>query len=398
MAAPNATRPNIYAHIVGWGMAVPERCMTNDDIAAIVETSDEWIRARTGIHTRYIANERETTALLGLRAAREALEVADILPIEVDLIICATSTPEHIFPSTASIIQDMLGASKAGAFDLSAACSGFVYALQTAAQMIRSGAIQTAIVIGAETMSRILDWQDRSTCILFGDGAGAVVLHGRADAGGLMSAVLRSDGSGRDLLDLPSVGSLDVNRPDLINREHQTYKLYMEGGEVFKFGTRVIGESVRQACDIAGISITDLKLIVPHQANERIIHAAARALKLEPDVFMLNLDKYGNTSAASIPIALCEAAQQERLQQGDYMAMVGFGGGLAWGAVVVQWSGVPEPKRFGTQRRQFIYLTAAGRQRIRTFLRRISETFNRIRPQRGRLQRLRRNIDKIDDE
>lgn len=398
MATPNPTRPNTYAHIVGWGMAVPERCMTNDDIAAIVETSDDWIRSRTGIHTRYIANERETTSLLGLRAAREALEVADILPIEVDLIICATSTPEHIFPSTASIIQDMLGASKAGAFDLSAACSGFVYALQLAAQMIRSGAIQTAIVIGAETMSRILDWQDRSTCILFGDGAGAIVLRGREDVGGLMSAVLRSDGSGRDLLDVPSVGSLDVNRPDLINREHETYKLYMEGGEVFKFGVRVIGESIRQACEMAKITVNDLKLIVPHQANERIIHAAARTLKLEPEVFMLNLDKYGNTSAASIPIALCEAAQQGRLEQGDYMAMVGFGGGLAWAAAVVQWSGVPEPKRFGTQRRQFIYLTAAGRQRIRTFLRRISETINRIRPQRGRLQRLRRNIDKIDDE
>lgn len=379
-------------------MAVPERCMTNDDLAAIVDTSDDWIRTRTGIHTRYIANERETTALLGLRAAREALEVADILPIEVDLIICATSTPEHIFPSTASIIQDMLGASKAGAFDLSAACSGFVYALQMAGQMIRSGAIKTAIVIGAETMSRILDWQDRSTCILFGDGAGAVVLHGREDAGGLMSAVLRSDGSGRDLLDVPSVGSIDVNRPDLINREHETYKLYMEGGEVFKFGVRVIGESIRQACEMAGVNLNDLKLIVPHQANERIIHAAARALKLEPEMFMLNLDKYGNTSAASIPIALCEAAQQERLKEGDYMAMVGFGGGLAWAAAVVQWSGVPEPKRFGTQRRQFIYLTAAGRQRLRAILRRISETFNRVRPQRGRLQRLRRNVDKIDDE
>lgn len=398
MATPNPARPTSYAHIVGWGMAMPERCMTNDDIAAIVETSDEWIRARTGIHTRYIANERETTAVLGLRAAREALEVADILPIEVDLIICATSTAEHIFPSTASIIQDMLGASKAGAFDLSAACSGFVYGLQMAAQMIRSGAINTAIIIGSETMSRILDWQDRSTCILFGDGAGAVVLRGREDAGGVMSAVLRSDGSGRDLLDLPGVGSIDANRSDIINREHLPYKLYMEGGEVFKFATRVIGESIRQSCEMAGISLSDLRLIVPHQANERIIQAAARALKVEQDLFMLNLDKYGNTSAASIPIALAEAAEQGRITAGDYVALVGFGGGLTWAAAVVQWSGPQPPMRFGTQRRQFIYLTAAGRQRLRSLLRRFGDIVNRIRPQYGRLYRLRRNIDKIDTE
>ncbi|MBZ0286219.1 MAG: beta-ketoacyl-ACP synthase 3, partial [Anaerolineae bacterium] len=186
----------IYAHIVGWGMAVPDKVLTNNDLAAIVETTDEWIQSRTGIKERRIASENESTATLGLKAAQHALEVADILPLELDLIIVATSTPENIFPSTASIIQDWLGATRAGAFDLSAACSGFVYGVSMASQAIRSGSIQTALVIGAETMSRVLDWQDRSTCILFGDGAGAVVLRASDIEGGVLSSVLRSDGSG----------------------------------------------------------------------------------------------------------------------------------------------------------------------------------------------------------
>lgn len=395
MAAPSNFRP-IYAHIVGWGMAVPETCMTNDDIAAIVETSDEWIRARTGIRTRYIASERETTATLAFRAAQKALEVADILPVEIDMIIVATSTPEHVFPSTASIVQDMLGAGKAGAFDLSAACSGFVYGLQLAAQAIRSGSVRCAVVIGAETMSRVLDWQDRATCILFGDGAGAVVLRGRDDPGGVLSAVLRSDGSGRDLLGLPTAGSLDTDRPDIIVQERQMLKLQMEGGEVFKFATRVIGESLRQSTEMAGITVADLKLIVPHQANERIIAAAARAMKVDASLFMSNVEKYGNTSAASIPIALTEAIEQGRLKEGDYVGMVGFGGGLAWGALVVQWSGPRVETRFGTQRRQLTYTWSAFRARVRLWARRISDVINRIRPGRGRLQRLRRNIDRLD--
>lgn len=396
MVTPSNFRP-LYAHIVGWGMAIPERCMTNDDLAAIVETNDEWIRARTGIRTRYIANERETTATLAFRAAQKALEVADVLPIEIEMIIVATSTPEHIFPSTASIVQDMLGASRAGAFDLSAACSGFVYAVQLAAQQIRSGSIKTAVVIGAETMSRVLDWTDRSTCILFGDGAGAIVLRGREDAGGVLSAVLRSDGSGRDLLGLRTVGSLDAERPDIILEQRALYKMQMEGGEVFKFATRVIGESLRQSSEMAGITVNDLKLIVPHQANERIIQAAARNLKLEQSLFMTNVDKYGNTSAASIPIALVEAIEQGRIKEGDHIGMVGFGGGLAWGAVVVQWTGARIEKRFGTQRRQLSYTLSASRQRLRMIGRRLSELFNRLRPQQGRLQRLRRNIEKFEE-
>jgi 3-oxoacyl-[acyl-carrier-protein] synthase III len=383
----------IHAHIVGWGMAVPETVLTNEDLAAIVETSDEWIRERTGIKTRYIAGERETTATLGLKAAQQALEVADVLPDEIQLIIVATSTPENIFPSTANLIQDMLGATYAGAFDLSAACSGFVYAVNMAAQSIRSGSIETALVIGAETMSRVMDWQDRSTCILFGDGAGAIVLQARDAPGGVLSSVLRSDGSGHDLLGIPSVGSIDSLHPGLSANGKRLHKMHMAGGEVFKFATRVIGESIKEAVQTAGVSLHDLRLIVPHQANERIIHAAARSLQIDPSLFMMNVEKYGNTSAASIPIALVEAVEQGRIKEGDYMAFVGFGGGLSWGAMVVQWSGPQPENRFGAQRRKATYIFAFWRTRLRRFLRRYEDLFNRIRPHRGRLLRLRRRLD-----
>lgn len=381
-------------------MAVPEQVMTNEDLAAIVETSHEWIATRTGIHTRYIANERETTMTLGLKAAQRALEVADLLPIEVDLIIVATSTPEFIFPSTASLIQEALGAFKAGAFDLSAACSGFVYAVNMAAQSIRSGSIETALVIGSETMSRVLDWHDRSTCILFGDGAGAVVLRARPEEGGVLSSVLRSDGSGADLLGIPTVGSMDV-RPEAVGVDNlpelKMHKMHMAGGEVFKFATRVIGESIKQAVGMAGIVLEDVRLIVPHQANVRILQAAARSLDLDSDLFMCNLDRYGNTSAASIPIALVEALEQGRIHPGDHIVLIGFGGGLTWAAMVVQWSGPQPNNRFGAQRRAFSYALAGVRGRLRRFSRRYEEMFNRIRPHRGRMQRLRRRIDLSDE-
>jgi 3-oxoacyl-[acyl-carrier-protein] synthase-3 len=376
-------------------MAVPETVMTNDDIAAIVETTDDWIVTRTGIKERRIASERETTATLGLRAAQRALEVADMLPAELDMVIVATSTPENIFPSAASLIQAWLGANKAGAFDLSAACSGFVYAVNMAAQAIRSGSIKTAVVIGAETMSRILDWQDRGTCILFGDGAGAVVLKASPTPGGVLSAVLRSDGTGGDLLGIPTVGSLDMHLPDALPNGHKLHKMHMNGSEVFKFATRVIAESVHQALDQAGLSIRDIKLIVPHQANTRIIQAAARALKLDESLFMLNLDKYGNTSAASIPIALCEAVQQGKVHDDDHLVFVGFGGGLTWASMVVKW-GAPEAEerpRFNRQRRQFSYVSAYWRSRLARFSRQIQETLFRVRPERGRMSRLRRRIE-----
>lgn len=401
MAAHNRTADaftsnRIYAHIVGWGMAVPDRVLSNNDLAAIVETSDEWIVTRTGIHERRIAGETESTATLGLKAAQRALEIAEILPIELDMVIVATSTPEYIFPSTASLIQDWLGAAKAGAFDLSAACSGFVYAVNFAAQAIRSGSIATALVIGSETMSRVLDWQDRGTCILFGDGAGAVVLKASDVEGGVLSSVLRSDGSGWDLLAIPTVGSQDAEFPGADSVQHKMGKMYMNGGEVFKFATRVIGESIQQALAQAGLTIDDVKLIIPHQANARIIQSAARALKVEPELFMSNLERYGNTSAASIPIALCEAVEMGKIKQDDHIVFVGFGGGLSWGAMVVRW-GRPESierRALYRQRQQFSYFLAHWRRRLVRVSRRFNETVGRIRPEQGRIRRLRRKVER----
>jgi 3-oxoacyl-[acyl-carrier-protein] synthase-3 len=386
----------IYAHVVGWGMAVPDRVLSNNDLAAIVETSDEWIVTRTGIHERRIASGAESTATLGLKAAQRALEVAEVLPIELDIVIVATSTPEYIFPSTASLIQDWLGATKAGAFDLSAACSGFVYGVNFAAQAIRSGSMQTALVIGSETMSRVLDWQDRGTCILFGDGAGAVVLKASDVEGGVLSSVLRSDGAGWDLLTIPTVGSKDADVLDTDSAQHKMGKMYMNGGEVFKFATRVIGESIQQALAAADLTIADVDLIIPHQANARIIQSAARALKVDPELFMSNVERYGNTSAASIPIALCEAVELGRVNQGDNLVFVGFGGGLTWGSMVVRW-GRPETTERRTlyrQRQQFSYIVAYWRRRLVRLTRRINETVGRIRPEQGRMRRLRRKIDR----
>jgi 3-oxoacyl-[acyl-carrier-protein] synthase-3 len=364
-----------YAHIVGWGMAVPERVLTNFDLEAIVETSDDWIRERTGIRERRIAAEDESTATLGLAAARQALEVADILPTSIDLIIVATSTPEHIFPSTASLIQDALGASSAGAFDLSAACTGFIYALNMAGQAILSGSINTAVVIGSETMSRLLDWEDRSTCILFGDGAGAVVVQARDVPGGIMSAILRSDGSGRDVLGVPTVGSIDAHIPRVgLTPEIAMHKMYMNGREVFRFATRVMKESVEEAVKKAGLTLEDIDWVIPHQANERIIVRAAKSLNLPEERFVMNLDRYGNTSAASIPLALCEAAQRGDLKPNDTLVLVGFGGGLTWGAMVLQWAVTEvEQVRINRVRRILVYFFAEQRSRINQTLRQINE-------------------------
>jgi 3-oxoacyl-[acyl-carrier-protein] synthase-3 len=348
-----------YAHIVGWGMALPENIVTNDDLSAIVETNDEWIATRTGIRARRIANERESTSTLAYEAARQALEVANILPTDIDLIIVATSTSDHVFPSTASMVQDMLGAGKAGAFDLSAACSGFVYGLHMGADSIRAGSSEYVLVIGAETMSRVLDWQDRSTCILFGDGAGAVLLKASEQEGGILSSVLRSDGAGYDLLAIPT-----VNNPT--PKDHKINKMYMAGGEVFKFATRVVDDSIRQCVSKAGLDLTDIDLVIPHQANQRILMSAARKLNIDISKWMSNLENYGNTSAASIPIALCEAIEQNRIAPNDHLVMVGFGGGLAWAAMAIKWTPLQteaQRTRLTRQRRRAFYVLARLRAR-----------------------------------
>jgi len=323
-----------HAHITGWGMAVPERVLTNFELEQIIDTDDEWIVSRTGIRERRIAANTETTASLGTQAALRALQGTEVKASDIDLIIVATSSPQHIFPATASVIQDNIGASHSGAFDLLAACTGFIFALNMAAQAVRSGNIDKALVIGSETMSRIVNYEDRNTAILFGDGAGAFLVEGRAEPGGVLSCVMRSDGSGGDLLSIPAGGSfMPASSETVANNLHA---IQMNGREVFRFATRVMISATRDAVDDAGIALEDVSLIVPHQANVRIIEAAARGLKMPLERFAINVDKYGNTSAASIPIAFCEAWDQGRIRTGDNLVLVGFGGGLTWGAMALQ--------------------------------------------------------------
>jgi 3-oxoacyl-[acyl-carrier-protein] synthase-3 len=327
----------IYAHITGWGMAVPERILTNEDLTRMVNTSDEWIRSRTGIVERRIAGDDQSTATLAAAAALKALEVAVLNPADIELIIVSSSSPEHIFPATASLVQDQIGANKAGAFDILAACTGFIIALNMAAQAIRSGSIKNAVVIGSETLSRFVDWQDRNTCVLFGDGAGAFILQASDEPGGVLSAVMRSDGSGSDLLSVPAGGSRYPTSEETLSQG--MHYLKMSGREVFRFATRVMAQSTREAVKKAGWTLEDVDLIIPHQANQRIIESAARNLKLSLDHFMVNVDHYGNTSTASVPIATVEAIEKARLNPGDQGVFVGFGAGLSWGAVAAQWTG-----------------------------------------------------------
>ena len=352
-----------FAHITGWGMAVPEAVLTNDDLSKMVDTNDQWIRERTGIRERHIAGEEDTTASLAVEASIKALQVANLRPTDIDLIICSTSTPEHIFPATACLVQDRLGATKAGAFDLSAACSGFIYAINMAAQSIRSRAIQNALVIGSETLSRFVNWKDRSTCILFGDGAGAFVLQASEMPGGVLSAVMHSDGSGGDSLILQGGGS-KYPATEATVREGKHY-IEMDGNEVFRFATRVMAQSTKDALEIAGIDLEEINWIIPHQANIRIIAAAARGLKMPLDRFIVNLDRYGNTSTASIPIATVEAADDGRLKPGDRIVFVGFGAGLTWGALAAEWTG-PLPSERKVYPRRYRWWA-----RTRSILRRI---------------------------
>ena len=336
-----------YAHIVGWGKYLPSRIMTNDEIGKMVDTSDEWIRKNTGIGQRRIAADNESTSTMATQAAIEALDVAGVSPAQIDQIIVATSTPENFFPSSACLVQEALGADHAGAFDLSAACSGFVYALSAATDSIKAGNANNVLVIGAETFSRIIDWHDRNTCILFGDGAGAVVLQGSDQPGGVLSTILRADGSGGEFLSVSANG----NRPKSafeLTPTHDSHFVQMNGREVFKFATRVVDRTLRDLCNKVGWETQDVDSVVPHQANIRIIESAAKLMGLPMEKFVVNLDKYGNTSAASIPIALCDAYDSGRLRPNDKVLMIGFGAGLTWAAAAIQWSGLRVANR--TQR------------------------------------------------
>jgi 3-oxoacyl-[acyl-carrier-protein] synthase III len=325
-----------YVRIGGWGKYMPERIMPNAELAELVDTSDEWIRSRTGIGERRIAAPEETTCALAVHAARAALDRAHVRPEDLDLIIVATCTPDYAnMPATASLVQHALGASHAGAFDLNAVCSGFVYGLATGSQFILSGAHKSVLVIGADVFTRILDWTDRSTCVLFGDGAGAVVLQPTEQPGGLLSFVLGSDGSGACSLYVPSGGSRAPTSAETVaNREHY---VKMQGRDVFRFATRVVPDSVLQALEQAGLTTADIDLFIPHQANVRIIDATARRLKLSAATVFSNVEHYGNTSAASIPVALCEALDEDLVQPGSTVVLSGFGAGLSWGTAVWKW-------------------------------------------------------------
>jgi len=316
-------------------MYVPDQVLSNEDLERMVDTSDEWIVTRTGIRERRIAGEGEATVSMSLAASRQALERAGIPPSDLDLIIVATSTPDYLCPSASSILQDRLGAKGAAAFDLVAGCSGFVYGLVTATQFIRTGFYERALVVGAETLSAGVDWTDRNTCVLFGDGAGAVVLQASGSPTGILAAELGSQGSDWDALMVYGGGSAHpFSQSILDNRQHF---LRMDGRRVFRFATHIMTESVRRVVSRSGVPWEDIELVIPHQANLRIIELAVRRLRLPPEKVMVNLDRYGNTSAASIPLALCEAVREGRLQPGDHVVLVAFGAGLTWAAVVMHW-------------------------------------------------------------
>ncbi len=324
-----------YARITGWGKYVPGRVLTNFDLEKIVDTSDEWIRTRTGIRERRIAAPGETCCSMSVAAAQKALEVARLNPTDLELIIVATSSPDYLVPSVASMVQDRLGARGTPAFSLVAGCTGWVYALVTASQFIQTGAYRNALVIGTEHLSVGVDWTDRTTCVLFGDGSGAVVLEASEQPTGLMAFDLGSDGSDYDALIFPGCGGVHPPSHEVIDQ--RLHYLRMDGHRVFKFATRVMADSVAKVVTASGLTIDDIALIIPHQANDRIIELARRRLGVPPEKIMVNIDRYGNTSAASIPLAFVEAIEEGRIKPGDRVVFVGFGAGLTWASAVFHW-------------------------------------------------------------
>jgi len=328
------------AGILGTGSYVPDKVLTNADLEKMVDTSDEWIVSRTGIKERRIASAEQASSDLAYEAARKALNQANVAAEDLDLIIVATVTPDHPFPSTASILQDRLGATKAAAFDLSAACSGFVYGLATASQYIEFGLYKHVLVIGVETLSKITDWTDRNTCVLFGDGAGAAVLGPVAEGFGLLSFELGSDGSGGNLLKQAAGGSrLPASEETVKNRQHF---IYMAGKEVFKFAVKIMEQASIRIIEKAGLKKEDVDFFVPHQANLRIIDYARQRLDLDESKVYVNLDRYGNMSAASLPVALDEAVRENKIKHGDNVLLIAFGGGLTWGGALLKWYGKTE--------------------------------------------------------
>jgi 3-oxoacyl-[acyl-carrier-protein] synthase-3 len=322
--------------IAGTGMYVPDRVLTNRELEQMVETSDEWILERTGIRERRIAAPEQASSDLALIAARRALESAGLTPMDVDQIVLATTTPDRVLPSCACTVQAALGARRAAAYDVFAACTGFMYGLSIGRGMIGTGQAETVLVIGVETLSRITDYTDRNTCVLFGDGAGAAVLRPCAPGDGLLAIVIQSDGELGGVLEVPAGGSRTPASAATV--EARDHFIHMRGRELFKVAVRAMEDSMRRALDVAGLAPDELDLIIPHQANLRIIDAVRERLGTPPEKVIVNIDRYGNTSSASIPISLDEVVREGRLKQGDLVGFMAFGGGVTWGASVARWT------------------------------------------------------------
>ncbi len=327
----------IGAKLLGVGAGVPAAVVTNADLEKLVETSDEWITTRTGIRERRVVREGETASGLAIEAAKDALGFANIDPGTIDLIIVATSTPDYLYPSTACIVQAAIGAPLAAAFDLEAACTGIVYALAVAQQFIGSGTFKTALVVGVDIHSRFLNWEDRNTCILFGDGAGAFILQASETENEMLATYLRADGTGAHLLKIPNTGTTYPHEGQAPNKNVDRF-LQMNGRPIYEFAVQAVPEAVRAAAANAGIRVEDIDFLVPHQANRRIINAAAERLGLSKDKIVSNVDELGNTSAASIPLALWQSLKRKQVKPPATLALVGFGGGLTWGAAIIRWT------------------------------------------------------------
>jgi 3-oxoacyl-[acyl-carrier-protein] synthase-3 len=328
------------ALITGWGMYAPSRIMSNHDLENLVDTSDEWIVSRTGIRERRIAADDETTTTLSVHAARDALAVAGMAPEELDLVILGTCSPDYYMPATAVLVAHELGATRAAGFDLMAACSGFVFSLATATAYVRSGMYRNILVIGVELLSRFLDYTDRNTCVLFGDGAGAVIVSASDAPGGLLGMDMYSDGSGKEGIIFPAGGSACPTTPKTV--AEGGHFVHMAGKEVYRYATRQLAESARAALRDAGLTVGDVDQFLFHQANLRIIESVQNAVGIPPEKTYLNIEKYGNTSAASVPMALVEAVAAGRIQPGDRLLMVAFGAGYTAGAAVVEWTADPQ--------------------------------------------------------
>ncbi len=334
-SSPRSTKSQRTVSIIGTGSYVPEKVLTNEDLSRMVDTSDEWITTRTGIKERRIAAKDENTSDMAAKAALKAIEQARISATEIDMILVATATPDMLFPATACFVQKKIGATNAACLDISAACAGFLFGVEIAQQFITSHTLDTVLVIGADKLTSITNWTDRNTCVLFGDGAGAAILRHRGGSHGVISTHIGSDGQFTDILFMPGGGSRCPITKENAHLHLQT--IHMTGKEVYKQAVTAMLSAARKALDQAGLTINDIACVIPHQANLRIIEAIANRLKIPLEKFYVNLDRYGNTSAAAVAIALDEANRTGRIKHGDYVLMVVFGGGLTWAGSVIEW-------------------------------------------------------------